>query len=283
MIELKDLQQLIKIAECGTISRAAEELFLSQPALSRSMQRLEDELGVKLFSRAKNKVELNENGLFFVRTACSILENCDEGVRRLREFDRERNSFSVGSCAPAPMWELVKGLGAELEGRRLSAEIKGVDELVRGLKSGAYKIVIINRPVDEEGIVCREYCREKLLLCLPAEHRLASRKSLTFSDIDGITMLLYEGIGVWHDVSARLPHTRFIVQSGFDDFADLVRQSSLPSFATDFSLDKTDVSNRVVIPVEDDGAEQTFYVCALQAYKNLLPAARAAGQGEKNV
>ena len=87
MFELRDLYQLIKIADCGTISRAAEELYLSQPALSRAMQKLEGELGVALFDRAKNKVELNENGKFFVGIARSLISECEDGARRLRARD----------------------------------------------------------------------------------------------------------------------------------------------------------------------------------------------------
>ncbi len=62
MFELNQLEQLLTVAECGTLSAAAEKLHLSQPALSRSMQRLEAELSVPLFSRQKNKIALNENG-----------------------------------------------------------------------------------------------------------------------------------------------------------------------------------------------------------------------------
>ena len=55
MIDTQQLEQLIFIAEHGTLSKAAEKLHVSQPAVSRSMQRLENDLGVVLFDRQKNK------------------------------------------------------------------------------------------------------------------------------------------------------------------------------------------------------------------------------------
>lgn len=274
MFELRDLYQLIKIADCGTISRAADELYISQPALSRAMQKLEGELGVALFDRAKNKVELNENGKFFVGIARSLISECEDGARRLRDFDRERKTFVVGACAPAPLWELMRILGSNLPEGRIATEICPDDRLLRGLLSGAYSLVVLSAPADFEGVVCRFLCSERLLLCLPPEHRLAGRKQLTFADIDGITMLLYEGIGVWGDVRSRLPHTRFIVQSGFEDFADLVRQSTLPSFTTDLSFNLTDINGRTAVPVVGEGSEHNFYVCAPLKYKNLLPPER---------
>ena len=62
MFELYQLEQLLAVSECGTLSQAAEQLHLSQSALSRSMQRLEAELQVTLFTRQKNRIELNECG-----------------------------------------------------------------------------------------------------------------------------------------------------------------------------------------------------------------------------
>lgn len=62
MIELEQLKQLIAFATYGTLSKAAEKLYISQPALSRSIQKLEKTLGVELFDRKKNKMELNQNG-----------------------------------------------------------------------------------------------------------------------------------------------------------------------------------------------------------------------------
>ena len=62
MFELYQLEQLLAVSECRTLSQAAEQLHLSQSALSRSMQRLEAELQVNLFTRQKNRIELNECG-----------------------------------------------------------------------------------------------------------------------------------------------------------------------------------------------------------------------------
>ena len=64
MIELYVLRQFAAFAEAGTLSEAAEVLHLSQPALSRNMKKLEEDLGVILFERKKNKLELNQNGFY---------------------------------------------------------------------------------------------------------------------------------------------------------------------------------------------------------------------------
>ena len=63
MLELYDLEKLVAFRREGTLVAASKKLLISQPALSRSMRKLEDEMGVELFTRSKNRMELNENGL----------------------------------------------------------------------------------------------------------------------------------------------------------------------------------------------------------------------------
>ena len=73
MFELYLLRQLAAFKEYGTLSEAAERLYLSQPALSRNMRKLEEEIGVPLFVRSRNKLELNENGILTAELAGKAL------------------------------------------------------------------------------------------------------------------------------------------------------------------------------------------------------------------
>ena len=107
MMELYLLEQLIAFSRQGTLSGAAEELHISQPALSQSMKKLEESLGVSLFERSKNKIALNENGIMAVQLGEKLLEQSREMEERLRLFDRSRRTLSVGGCAPVPLWDLL--------------------------------------------------------------------------------------------------------------------------------------------------------------------------------
>lgn len=104
MFELYQLEQLLTVADCGTLSGAAEKLHLSQSALSRSMQRLENEIQVPLFIRHKNKIELNENGTLAVSYAKRIMDQASEMIHGIQDYDRKRRTIFVGSCAPAPLY-----------------------------------------------------------------------------------------------------------------------------------------------------------------------------------
>ena len=106
-MELEQLRQLVEIERLGTISAAAEKLHLTQPSLSRSMKRLETDLGQELFDRTRNHVELNEAGRLAVEHARDMLA----AEKRMRDtFDglaRRARTVKVGSIAPAPTWNLT--------------------------------------------------------------------------------------------------------------------------------------------------------------------------------
>ena len=74
MIETYLLEQFIAVGKCGTLLAASEELHISQPSLSRSMKKIEDELGVKLFVRENNRISLNESGKLALDYAVRALQ-----------------------------------------------------------------------------------------------------------------------------------------------------------------------------------------------------------------
>mgnify|MGYP002859421912 CR=1 FL=1 len=87
MIEIYLLEQLAAVAKCGTLLKASEELHLSQPALSRSMKKLEEQLGVSLFERENSKISLNKTGLHAVEYAKRILDLDREMFESVNDFD----------------------------------------------------------------------------------------------------------------------------------------------------------------------------------------------------
>lgn len=86
MVEIFLLEQLVAFTKYGTLSKAAEELHITQPALSRSMKKLENEFGVSLFDRSKSKIILNETGKVAAQYAEKVLEADREMLERTIAF-----------------------------------------------------------------------------------------------------------------------------------------------------------------------------------------------------
>ena len=266
MFELYQLEQLLAFAECGTLSGAAEHLHISQPALSRSMQRLEAELQVPLFDRQKNKIEFNENGRMAAEYARQVMERCQDMISRVQAFDRSQRTILIGSCAPAPLWEIHPLLSDLYPDRTISSEIRENRVLLQGLRDGVYQLIILPYPLEEPGIACVKYGEEHLFFSLPPAHPLSGSNALYMKDLNGETMLLRNRLGFWRDVTdQKMPDTRFLEQEDVA-FEELVKSSALPSFATDVALRREgNPANRVNIPILDDEANVTYY-CLYKPY-----------------
>ena len=189
-MELNQIRQLLAIERHGTLSAAAAELSTSQPVLTRSMQKLEREWGVELFSRTKNRVELNEAGRLAVEYARPILSASENLAQRMDAYRRSLITVSIGSCAPGPMWLIASELIGQVSGKILSSELQTEDILTEGLLTGTYHLIILNHPWYQNNVVCREYLTERLFVSLPVAHPLASKTEVRLDELSGRTMLL---------------------------------------------------------------------------------------------
>ena len=266
MPELYQLRQLAAFAEYGTLSEAAEKLYLSQPALSRNMRKLEEDMGVPLFVRSKNKIELNENGRLAAELSVKALSEIDNIAKQVQALDRSRRTISFGICAPAPVWKISPLLSQFYPSMTIQTETAGENELLNGLDSGKYHIAVLHFQPDDEKY-CSVVCgRENLSFSLPPSHKFAKKSALSFADMDGENMLLMSDVGFWYDMTLRkMPHSRFLLQSDRYTFNELVSASVLPSFSTDLGKEYLSVNtDRIDIPITDDEAKVTYYLVCLK-------------------
>ena len=271
-MELEQLKQLIAFDKYKTLSNAAIQLHISQPVLSRSMQKLEEELGVSLFHRSKNRIFFNETGLEALKYAKSIVNESENLKQHLIEFDRRINTFSIGSCAPAPSIYLCQKASRFFDSKIISSEITSEDNLIKGLENTTYTVIIMPYKCTKENIESFPFMEEKLFFSLPIDHPLVNKKSISFKEMDGTTMLLMSDIGFWYKIhKEEMPHTKFLIQDDKSIFYELIEFSELASFTSDFII-KTDgiPNNRSIIPIEDSKAKATFYCWYLKENKRKI-------------
>ena len=262
MIEIYQLKQFLAVVECGTLSDAAEKLHLSQPALSRNMKKLEDDMGVPLFDRQRNKMTINENGRLTATLAEKVIDDIDNLCERVRAFDKSCHTLSVGLCAPAPGWRLMPLLAEHFPGRMVQTVIDNEQVLLRRLESGELQLIVLTYKPQDEQFPAKYFDSEHLMLSVTKDHRFAERDSVTFAELNGENMLLFSDIGVWHDIPQKhLPDSRFIMQYDRFSFTELVNASVLPCFTTNLVHKYSDFeSDRIDIPIEDDDATVNFYL-----------------------
>lgn len=261
MIELYVLRQFVAFADAGTLSEAADILHLSQPALSRNMKKLEEDLNITLFVRKKNRMELNKNGDYVLNLARKLLEEADSFTTKARDFDRKNHTISLGVCAPAPMWILTPLITNTYQHMSLQTQIEQSDRLLSGLCNDSYQMIVLPEKPDETKYFSKACGQENLMFALPKGHRYAKRKKLSFADMNGENMLLMPDIGFWSFVMDKMPDSRFLTQSDRYSFNELVQASSLPSFVTDLSEKyRMTPPGRIYVPISDSDATVTYYL-----------------------
>ena len=262
MLDLLELEQLSAFADCGTLSKAAENLHISQPTITRTMQHLEDVFGVPLFLRSKNHIALNETGWKAVEYARELLKDAKEAVEGVRAFDRSLHTINVSSCAPAPLWNLLPALSESFPGMTISSAIKNNVYVLDDLRSENCTLAVL-----PEGLAPEDYCsvpflKENLSICVPPDHELAGYSELSFAELNGYNFLLGTRLGFWDDMCReKMTASRFLVQTDQFTLQELIRESSLPCFVTDLTAeDKETFGGRIIIPITDREAKVTFHL-----------------------
>ncbi len=272
MIELYQLEQLIAFAECGTLSLAAENMHISQPSLTRTMKKLEDDFGVPLFSRTKNKIELNDNGKLAVSQAKKVIEQKDDMLRLVRMLDKASQTITLGSCAPVPLNDFVQNCSIHYPNMTLSSEMKETDTLLQGLYNDTYQFIILPFVPDDKSLIIKEYGQENLYFALPESHPLSDRKEVSFNDMNGYNMIVFSEIGFWHSLIVKeMPSSKFIMQSERSDFEELIQSSTLPYFVTDVTFENgIEITDRKIVSISDSSAHAEYYlVCKKQTKKRF--------------
>ena len=278
MLEIHELQRLVAMAECGSLSAAAARLNISQPVLSRSMRHIEDKLEISLFTRSGgNRIEFNEVGELAVNEARGVLMLIDTMERHLAAFAAQRFTVRIGSCTPLPLFEVLKRITELAPALTLTSEIKDENTLREGLLRGDYTYVITESPLEEAGIVSELYDSEQLHVSVPLNHRLSMRDTVSLSELEGETMLSWEQAGIWKEVHEELKDkVKFIPVQDNSSFFDLARASSLPCFASNLTGSYSTRDNpRVEIPISFPGSIRDYYMsCAEEnraQMERLLP------------
>lgn len=200
-VHVDDLEWFIALAETEHVTRAAEKLHITQPTLSRSLARLEQEIGAPLFDRVNRRLRLNHHGEVLLRHARrSVLELqvATEHIRSLR--DPDRGTVRLGFIHSVATWlapELIRGFRRPAPQVRFALTQGAAPGLTALLDDGAVDVVITAPRPAAPGLGWHPLHREHLCLVVPREHRLAHRTDIDVTAVaDEPFILLNPGFGL---------------------------------------------------------------------------------------
>lgn len=174
MIDIYLLEYFIAFYEEGSLLKASEKLHISQPSLTRAMQRLESELGIVIFDRSVNKITLNENGKILMDYARDILALNNLLLEKAKELKEKEQLIHLSMTAPGILYFYPYFFFNNHD--KYTNKICDIDTCIKEAKEGLIDITFINKKIDEEGLICEKVTDEKLYVCLPKEHFLAKKR-----------------------------------------------------------------------------------------------------------
>ncbi len=204
-ISVKQLREFVAVAEAGSITRAAQTLFVAQPALSLAVRRLEAQLGVTLFERLPRGVQLTAEGAELLEPARRAVRDVDAVMRRAQELrDREPSRLEVGFMAhgAADLTPAILHAFRELHpGVRVTFRQFGFDDSFVGVTSGAVDAGFVSGPVDvPDGVEMRLLRNDPIVAAIAADHPIASKSSVSIHEVVAEPFVTDDlPAGRWHD------------------------------------------------------------------------------------
>ena len=193
-LELRELRHFLAVAEELSFTRAAERLHLAQQALSASIRRLEDRLGVPLFVRTTRRVELTSAGEVLVEEARAVLDAAAHALDRVRLASEGRAGritigFSTAAGGIAVVRDIIRAVAAgapEVEVRTIEHDFSDPSA---GLAGGRVGVAFVFGPAPVEGLSVATLLEEPRLLAVAPEHPLAAREAVDAGDLRDLPWL----------------------------------------------------------------------------------------------
>lgn len=191
---LNELRFVVALAKARNFRKAAEVCFVSQPALSLAVKKLEDELGVLLFERNRNDVTMTAIGELVVEQATRAIEEAN----RVKEIARQGNNQLVGalklgviySIGPYLLPEIIPYLRQSAPEMPLIVEENLTINLETQLRNGVIDVAIIALPFDIPGIKTLPLYEEEFVVVVPITHDWAKRDSINPEELADEKILL---------------------------------------------------------------------------------------------
>ena len=186
---LNELRYIVAVAQEKNFGRAAQRCFISQPALSVAIQKLEEELQTQLFERGKSEITVTPVGERIVEQAHKVLEEAAR-IRDIAQAGRNQLAglFRLGAIytvAPYLLPDLVPALNALAPDMPLEIEENITEQLEAALKTGRIDAAIIALPFQPPGIATEFLYEEPFQVVVPQRHPWAKRKTIDPSELAG--------------------------------------------------------------------------------------------------
>jgi LysR family hydrogen peroxide-inducible transcriptional activator len=193
-MDLDQLRYFLRVAERQNFTRAAEDLGISQPALSRSIQKLEEEFGQPVFERKARSVSLTDAGTLLQARAQQVLTILEDTKAEITD-DGQSGRLRVGAIptvAPYFLPKVLRQFSKEFPKATLIVQENTTDALLKSCTQGEIDLAIVALPIPAKYLEVEELFEEELLLVLPPDHPLVEKEKIRLADVEPFPFVLLD-------------------------------------------------------------------------------------------
>lgn len=200
-MEFNQLHCFKVVAEMEHLTRAAEHLHISQPSLSRTISRLEEDIGTPLFDRIGNKIFINRYGQAFLKRVEIIFQQLEEGCKELREMSgKERGHIYFSTNLTEFPSALVKNFLLDNPSVSIQQWLQPKSEIINCLQNGRIDFAIMTKPDKIEGLMWTDLMEDEIFLHVSADHPLAKREAVDLKELRDFSFVT-KGLGFSNSIS----------------------------------------------------------------------------------
>lgn len=274
-MDINQLEYFKIIAETESLTRAAERLHISQPAMSNMLKKFEEELGVELFDRSANRIYLNETGKIALIHTNNILRNVEHMRSDLLSFARQNLSLAIGFCDPGVRWYSTPRFSLAHPEVSVTDELYDKEDIAERLLDRTYDIIIVPEKIQHPEIANMSYLRDGAFLSVPLDNRLVELESICVRDIPEQPVLfpLLGGhfLRQIEQIFARDNPKVQLVKNDYLATSHLIRTSNFLAFSSMLSREyRNDGTKRTLISVNDPELNITLQAAYLKSNKKKV-------------
>ncbi|GAB2516410.1 LysR family transcriptional regulator [Nocardia heshunensis] len=182
-VDLRKLRYFVAVAEHLHFGRAAEQLYIAQPVLSRQIRALEEELGAQLFARDRRGTALTAAGEQLLIDAKPLLAAAEGLRRRVIRASTGVDMFTVGFMPGLIVTAAVRALTDRHPGLTVELVRTSWYDQVEVVHDGRVDVSVVRLPIESQGLAVRPLYTEPRVVVLPADHPLAGKAELALADL----------------------------------------------------------------------------------------------------
>jgi DNA-binding transcriptional LysR family regulator len=186
--DLADLRAFVAVAELNSFRAAAESIHLSQPALSRRVEKLEAALGIRLFDRTTRSVSLTAVGRDFSKKARALLDELEDSLLSMREVASSQVGEVVIACIPSAVYyflpQVLKEYHAQYPRIRVRIIDDGANAALESVTRGEADFGINIIGTQEPEIEFQSILSESFVVACRSDHPLAVKRQVTWAELD---------------------------------------------------------------------------------------------------